>query len=71
MERSEAMLKSAVIGTGINKICKAQLLDVPEALKPGMLNNIKNNVARYTDKSIYRIVYDLALIDFVGHLENS
>ena len=40
------MLEPAVICTRVNKARQSKLLYVSEPLKPGMLNNIVNQIAR-------------------------
>jgi hypothetical protein len=53
-----------VDGTRINEACKPELLDVAEPLEPGMLNYIKDEIARDTYKSVDRIIDYLALVGF-------
>jgi hypothetical protein len=61
------MLEPAVICSGIYKACEAELLDVPQPLKPLMFNKIKDEIARDAYESIDRIVDDLPLIRTVSH----
>ena len=65
---TEAVLKAAVICAGINEAGKAQLLDVPETLKPGMLNEIEDKISRNAYETIDRIVDYLPLVRLVDHL---
>jgi hypothetical protein len=56
------MLKPAVVGSGINKTCKAELLDVAKTLKPLVPYNVIYQIVRDTYKSINRIIYNFPLI---------
>ena len=55
------MLKPGMQGSGINQVCKSQLLDPAKALKPGMPDQLENKVTGDVNKTINRIVYNLAL----------
>lgn len=56
------MIKSSVNGTGINKVGKPQLLNASESLEIGMLYQIKDEVARNGNKSIYGVVDNFLFI---------
>jgi hypothetical protein len=71
MQGTKAVLEPAVICTGINKACQSKLFYISQALKPGVFNNIKYQIARYANKSIYRIIDNLSFISFVCHPKNS
>jgi len=58
------MLKPAVDGPRINEACKPELPDVAEPLEPGMLNDVKDEIARNVNKSVDRIIDYLSLVDF-------
>jgi hypothetical protein len=70
VQGSKAMLKPAVIGSGVNEACQSKLLYISQTLKPGMLNNIKYQIARQADKSVNRIIYNFPFVGFVCHSEN-
>ncbi|MDQ1296211.1 MAG: hypothetical protein QG611_189, partial [Bacteroidota bacterium] len=57
--------------TRINEAGKAELLYIPEPLKPLMFNKIKNEISGNADKSINRIIDYLFLICIPDHLINS
>lgn len=63
------MLKSAVICPGIDKACQTQLFYVSQALKPRVLDNVINQIARYAYESIDWIVNNFPFICFVCHLK--
>jgi hypothetical protein len=65
---AEAVLKTGVGCPRVNKARKAKLPDIPEPLKPWMLYEVKNKIARDTDKAVNRIVNDLSLICQINHL---
>jgi hypothetical protein len=70
VKRAKTVLKPAVIRSGVDKACKSKLLDVPQSLEPGMLNDIVNQIARQAYESIHRIVYYLSFVDNVYHPES-
>jgi len=63
------MLKSAVIGSGVDKACQTKLFYVSQALKPWVLDYVINQIARYAYKSIDWIVDNFPFICFVSHLK--
>jgi hypothetical protein len=56
------MVKTGVDSTGINIIAKAQLLNAAQALKIGMLDNIKYQLVRNGDKPMHRVVEYFAFV---------
>jgi hypothetical protein len=51
------MLKAVMISAGIYKIGQSKLPDIPEPLKPRMLDYITDKIAWNINKSVNRIVY--------------
>jgi hypothetical protein len=70
MHGAKSVLKARVICTGIDKICETKLLYIPQSLKPLMFNEVKDKIARNAYESIYRIIYNLSLINKICQLEN-
>ena len=62
MQCTQAMLKPAVDCPRVNEACKPELPDVAEPLEPGMLNDIKDEIARNVYKSVDRIIDYLSLV---------
>ena len=60
------MVKTGVYGPGINIIAQAQLLNPPQALKVGMLNNIKYQLVRNGYKSVHRVVKYFAFVHWAA-----
>jgi len=56
------MLESGMESSRVNKIRQAKLFDVTKPLKVRMRDDIVEQIARYGDKSIYRIVDGLFLV---------
>ena len=61
------MLKTSVGCPRVDKARKAKLPDIPEPLKPGMFNEVKDKIARDTDEAVNWIVDDLSLIRQINH----
>jgi hypothetical protein len=70
VKRAKTVLEPAVICARVNEARQAKLLNVPQPLEPGMLNDIVNQFARQTNESIHRIVDYLSFIDNVCHPES-
>jgi hypothetical protein len=67
MKRANGMLKPAVVGTRIYEACKAQLLDVTQALEPWMLDDVVNKISGYIYESVNRIIDNLPLVNRISH----
>ncbi len=65
------MLEPAVIGSWVNKAGQSQLLYISQPLKPGVLDDVEDQISGYVDKTIDRIVYNFSLVYSVRHLEIS
>jgi hypothetical protein len=59
---SDRMLKTGVVGPGVDKMCQSQLPDPSEPLEPRMFYQIVYKVERDLDKSVYRIIDDFQLV---------
>jgi hypothetical protein len=70
MQCSKGMLKPAVSGSGIDKTCQAQLFDIPQSLKPGMLNQVKYKIPGDAYETINRVINYFSLISQIDHLGN-
>jgi len=68
MQYPKAMLKTCVIGSGIDKICEPELFDISQPLEPWMFNQVKYKITRDTDKSINRIIDYFSLINLINQL---
>jgi hypothetical protein len=62
MHGSHRVMESCVKRTRVNKVCQAKLLDPPEPLKIGMVNEIVNNFERDGYETVNRVVEDLQLV---------
>ena len=62
MHCSEGVLKAGVDSARINKIGETQLFNEPEALKKGMGDDVKNQLALYRNKAVERIVNDFLFV---------
>ena len=60
------MMKTGMYGTGVNIIAQCQLLYPAQALKIGVLYNIKNQFVWYGNKTVYRVVKYFALVHTLG-----
>ena len=54
------MMKTAVHSPGIYHICHTQLLNSPQPLKPGMLDQVKKKRIGNGNEPIYRVVEDFS-----------
>ena len=57
------MLVTGMQGTRINRVCHAQLPDPSQSLKPGMLDEIKQQGISHCDKAVDRIVKDFSAVE--------
>jgi hypothetical protein len=64
---AKTVLKTGMGRPRIDKACKAKLPDIPEPLKPGMFNEVKDKIVRDTDEAVNWIVDDLSLICQINH----
>ncbi len=55
-------MKACVIGTGIDKVGKAELCNSAQALKIFMLKQVINQISRYGDKTINGVVNDFTFL---------
>lgn len=62
VERAEGMVKPGMGCAGIDIFGHAKLLDTPQSLKKRMLDELIYQCARYGQKTIYRIINDLAFM---------
>jgi len=58
----EAVLKTAVYRTGVDKACEPELPDVAQPLKPLMTYEVIDKLIWYTDESVYRVIDNLSLV---------
>ena len=56
------MLEPGVIGPGIDKMGQPQLFDSSKALQEGVFDQVENDIVRYFDESVDRIVDYLQFI---------
>jgi hypothetical protein len=56
------MLEPGVGSARINKVGNPELPDPSQPLKKGMRDQIKKQFGRYSNESVYRIIYYLSLI---------
>lgn len=61
------MLEPAVIGSGIDKAGKPELPHVSESLHIGVLNDVIDQIARYTYESVHRIINNFPFVCKVCH----
>jgi hypothetical protein len=61
------VLKTSVGCPWVDKARKAKLPDIPEPLKPGMFNEVKDKITRDTDEAVNWIVNDLSFICQISH----
>lgn len=59
------MVESGMQRAGIHQVRHTQLLDITQALKVRMLNQIEHQFGRYTYKSVNRVVYYFLFIQCV------
>lgn len=52
----DRMLKTCMKGAGVNKIGKSKLLDEPEPLKKGVINNVINQLVLNPHKTVQGII---------------
>ena len=62
MHGAQGMVESGVYGSGVNQVCKPKLLNAPESLKVGMLNQIKQELIGDRHKPINGIVNNFLFI---------
>ena len=55
-------MKTCVFGTRVYKAAKAELFDIAEPLKIGMLNQVVNEFILYRDEPIHRVVNDFLFV---------
>lgn len=67
MHGTNGVLKPGMCGAGIYKAGKSQLSYPTESLNIGMFKQVKNEVGRYDDESVYRIIDDFTFIDIGWH----
>ena len=58
-------MKAGMQRTGIYQVGHAQLLDITQALKEGVLNQIKHQLGWDTDETVNRVVYNFLFIQCV------
>ena len=68
MKSPYSMVKTGVNSAGIHIIAKAKLLYAAQTLKIRMLNNIEHQRMRYGDKTMNRVIKNLALIHTGGRI---
>jgi hypothetical protein len=65
IESTQRMLKTSVLSTRINNVCKPQLPNAREPLHEGMLDNIEKQSLWNLDKPEDRVAYNLAIVQFL------
>ena len=68
MHGAEAMGETGVVGSRIDHIGHAHLLDAAQTLEIGVLNDVEMQFIGYAHKTVNRVVEDFLLVDFVGHI---
>ncbi len=63
MHTPQGMVKTGVMGSGIHQIRKPHLRNMPEPLEIRMLDQVKNQRVRYSNKSVNWIVKDCKLAE--------
>jgi hypothetical protein len=58
----DGMLKPGVVGARIYEMGQTELPYSAQTLKPGMLDQVKNNIKRDFDKSVNGIIDDFQLV---------
>jgi hypothetical protein len=61
------MLESAVSRTRINETGKPQLFYISQTLNPWVLYNAEDEITRYADKAIHRVVDNFPGISQINH----
>ena len=59
---TKGMVKTGMQCSGINEVRHAQLLNIAQALKIGMFYQVENQVGRYADEPVNRVVNYLLFI---------
>jgi len=59
---TQGMVKPGVQRTGVDKMCHSELFDVPQPLKIGMGNQVKDQLRGYINESVDRIIYDFLFV---------
>lgn len=59
---AQHMMKTRVVGTRINQMTQAQLLNATQALQVRMLEDIENNFVGQRNKTVDWVVYDFLLV---------
>jgi len=62
MHSAKRMMESGVLGSGIDQVREAGLLDPAEPLKQRMLNNVKNERCPDMNQPVNRIIYELHFV---------
>jgi hypothetical protein len=58
------MLKPGMKRTGIDQVCQAKLLDVPQSLKPWMRNDIEDQFTLNMYEPIDRVIDNFLFVQF-------
>ena len=64
----DGMVKASMMCPGIYQLGKPQLLDTPEPLEIGMVQDIKDQFASNGYETIYRIIDNLLLVQFCAFM---
>jgi len=62
MHSAKGMMETGVLGSGIDQVREAGLLDPAEPLKQRMLNNVKNERCPDMNQPVNRIIYELHFV---------
>jgi len=60
------MMETGVQGTGINKVCKAELPYPSQSLENGVFNDVKDQITLDVDKSVDRVIKNFLFIQSIG-----
>lgn len=68
VKRAKGMLEAGMLGSRVNKIGKTQLFDPAQALKPGVMDQVVNQIAGQGGESIDRIVDNLSFVHCIKNI---
>ena len=62
VKSTQGMMEAGMQSPGVHKVGEPELLDAAQTLKKWMFDEVKNQVIRYSDETINRVIENLTLI---------